>query len=107
VFRDSTENFSDGKPGVPRIAAGASAAWGTLERLPPAVKEHLAEARFRLIGKGDLSGNTAERIWRLVYPEDVLAGASLKDQGEVLARWLTAGFEEVEAILAAAPAANS
>ncbi len=68
VFRDSAVLFPDGKPGVPRITAGASAPWGTLETLPSSVKEQLAEARFQLIGRGDLSGNTAERIWRLVYP---------------------------------------
>jgi hypothetical protein len=103
VFRDSSRAFYDGRPGVPRIAAGASAvrdAAGTLGELAPATKDRLAKDRFHLLGQDDMKVSKRERIWRFTYPEDVIQGSSLEEQGAAVGRWVNDAFEKVHTILA-------
>jgi hypothetical protein len=101
VFRDSPRLFYDGRPGVPRITAGASADWGTLSTLAPTMKDRLANAGFHLLGRGDAKpANTLERIWRFIYPEDVIQGSTAEEQGRALGRWVIDAFEQVQTILA-------
>lgn len=99
VFRESTQLFPDGRRGVPRIAAGAAADWGTLHTISSSTKDRLASEGFQLFEKGDLRGNTRERIWRLAYPEEVLAGASLDAQGRALGQWVAKAFSDVQTTL--------
>ena len=103
VFRDSARMFYDGSPGVPRIAAGASALAeepGTLKALAPATKDRLAHVQFQLLGRDDTKESKRERIWRLIYAGDVIQGSSVEEQGRALSRWVKDAFEQVQTILA-------
>jgi hypothetical protein len=42
--------------------------------------------------------------WRRAYPDELLVGATLEEQGKSLARWVVDAFEQLYAIVAAAPA---
>jgi hypothetical protein len=78
VFADSETVFRDGaRPGVPRLAAGVRAEWGTLQDLEPARQNALGDAGFEAFTKGDLKSAGWDWVWRLAYAEDVIAGASL------------------------------
>jgi len=65
------------------------------------MKDRLANAGFHLLGRGDTKpGNSLERIWRFIYPEDVIQGSTAEEQGRALGRWVIDAFEQVQTILA-------
>jgi hypothetical protein len=100
LFEDSTRIFRDGRAGAPRFAAGVSATRGKLSTLTDAAGDELRNAEFELFSKGDLKYGDWDYVWRLAYPEDVLAGPSLQAQGRSLGRWIVESFELARAGLA-------
>ncbi len=82
--------------GCPRLSAGAS---GKLETLPPGAADELHAHHFQLLSKGGVYTGKGEQIWRLAWPEEVLAGASLEAQGASLGAWIVETFELANAAL--------
>ena len=104
LFRDSTGCFRDGRPGVPVFTVGTSGEPGTIAALDAETADALADAGFQLLPKASLLSNNWDRIWRRAYPDELLAGATLEDQGNSLARWVVDAFEQLHATVAAARA---
>jgi hypothetical protein len=88
--------FLDGRKGVPRLAAGLGAEFGAMQTLDASVTSRLREADFVLYGKRNLRNNSRDRIWRVAYPDEVLAGGTLEDQGQAMGRWIVNAFEDVQ-----------
>jgi hypothetical protein len=93
LFRDARAIFPEGRPGVPRFTAGASADSGELAKIDPDAADRLRALGFELTAKERLSANGWDRIWRCAYPEEVLAGSTIEAQGEALGRWVVESFE--------------
>ena len=97
--------FSEGapffleRPGAGRFTVGIGAAPGHLAALDHHTREQLEEAGFLILGSGDLRGIHYENIWKVAYPEDILAGGDLQTQGEALASWILLNFSEIATIL--------
>ena len=101
LFIDSSRIFRDGRVGVPRFAAGVRTTRGQLAAtLKDAAADELRKAGFELFEKGDVKHGSWDAVWRLAYPEDVLAGASIQAQGRWLGRWIVESFELARAALA-------
>ncbi|HYB27843.1 MAG TPA: hypothetical protein VEF89_14590 [Solirubrobacteraceae bacterium] len=100
LYRDSSSIFRDGRAGVPVFTVGTSGEPGTLSALDPPTADELTNARFHLLPKQLLVGGPWDRIWRRGYPDELLAGTTLQEQGHALARWAVDAFEELHDILA-------
>jgi hypothetical protein len=101
LFRDSSSCFRDGRPGVPVFTVGTSGEPGTVSTIDPETADELTRAGFQLLPKASLLSNSWDRIWRRAYPDELLAGATLEEQGKSLARWVVDAFERLQAILLA------
>lgn len=100
LFHDASSIFTDGRRGVPRLTTGASGDPGTLAHLAAEKLEQVREAGFQPIPKEALISNSSDRIWRLAYPEEVLAGATLDAQGAGIGRWIVDSFQVLHGVLA-------
>ncbi len=56
-------------------------------------------AGFELRDKTRTRSTDNEYVWRIVYPEDVLAGATIDAQGKMLADWVIAAFSDLRTAL--------
>jgi len=99
LFPDSSQYFRDGRNGVPRLVAGANAQPGELQTVGDLARTQLRKDGFQLLAKGGMWSGKGDKIWRLAYPEDVLAGSSIKAQGDALGAWIVESFEQARAAL--------
>ena len=63
--------------------------------------DRLTGAGFKLLRKSDLLSNPWDRVWKRAYPDELVAGASLRQQGDAVGRWVVESFEQLNDILAA------
>lgn len=90
----------DGRRGVPRFAAGLNAPAGTLASLDPAVREQLQRSGFALWAAGDLRWKDYDYIVMTAYPDELLAGKSIQEQGTAVGHWVLETFNLATTALA-------
>lgn len=56
-------------------------------------------SRFLILDQGSTRSREHEYVWRVAYPEEVLAGPDLEAQGEALAGWVIATITDLHAVL--------
>jgi len=100
---DSASVLLDGRPGVPCFSVGMAAEVkdGAMATLTDAQRAALEQAAFSLLALGDTNSRNYEYVWRIAYPEEVLAGRDLRSQGDALASWIHDGFLALSAALRA------
>jgi hypothetical protein len=101
VIYDSAWIFPDRRVGVPCIGAGMTADRGSIATLEQRSQDRLLDAEFELRDKTRTRSTENEYVWRIVYPEDVLAGATIDAQGKMLADWVIAAFSDLRTALSA------
>jgi hypothetical protein len=96
---DSAQILRDGRPGVALLFAGVGTErQGSLAALGEDRQDRLRNLRFRLLDARSAKTSN-EHIWRVAYPEDLLAGGDLDAQATQLADWVVDAFTEVRAVL--------
>jgi hypothetical protein len=100
-YLNSAGMFHDGRRGVPRFAAGTSLERGKVKLSEEARSQLRTQGfEFQRVGDGMRWGQRQlDYIWRLAYPEDVLAGSSIEAQGHALGRWAIESFALARAAL--------
>jgi len=83
----------DGRRGVPRFVAGLNAPAGALSSLDPAAREQLRRAGFTLLPAVDLRWKDHDYIVMTAYPDELLAGKSIQEQGTALGQWVLDTFK--------------
>jgi hypothetical protein len=102
LFLDSDSILRDGRAGAPCFLAGvAGDATGRIGDLSDGNVDTLRSKAFHILPEGATKAHKREYIWRVAYPEDVLAGPDVAAQGRALARWITAALDELRAVLGA------
>lgn len=102
LFTDSNRIAFAHRPGATRFTAGVGAGVGQLRTLAADTQDRLRQTGFELLGANDLPGVKFENIWRTAFPEDVLAGRSLEEQGSALGEWVHQTFSDITSTLAGA-----
>jgi hypothetical protein len=97
-WQDAPPFFRE-RPGVGRFTVGLGAETGHLAAIDHPTHEKLEDAGFLILPSGDLRGIDYENIWKMAYPEEILAGADLQAQGEALASWILRNFSELATII--------
>jgi hypothetical protein len=100
VFDEAHLILREGRPGVPCFTAGLTMERSAIGDGWSALRDSLRSRDFRLLGQADTTSPKHDYVWRIAYPEDILAGADIAAQGDALARWVQGTFDDLHDILA-------
>lgn len=98
-FADASEYLADGRAGVPCFLAGAQATQGAVKQFDERRAAALQDSGFRLLARGSGIRSKSDWVVRTIYPEEILAGASLQAQADSLARWVVDALTALTAVL--------
>jgi len=104
IFHDGAQYFKNGRRGVPRVVAGVGQ-WDdtALPDIGSEGEDQLRNQKFTiLVPKRDVWTGRGVRTWRMAYPDEILAGSTLVEQGRAVGEWVVEAFKQLHNILASA-----
>jgi hypothetical protein len=102
MFDEAQLILRDGRPGVPCFTAGLTMERGVVGEGWSAPRDSLRSGDFSVLERADTTSPKNDYVWRIAYPEDILAGADVEAQGKALAQWVRDTFDDLHVVLAAA-----
>lgn len=101
VFHNGAQYFRNGRRDVPLMVAGAGWDEAAARSIEDSAKEILRRDGFALLfSKEQVWIGGGARIWRLAYPDEIIAGTTIAEQGQVVGRWIVAAFTTLYETLA-------